>query len=176
VILKPTFRYNVKYTGGVRVKYQIVEKGTDKSYWNVGHKQPTYAAQHPRGMKTSNAAWRKPELYFGITCADPASVSDYAACCLCGVPIPVEARDSSLFQNVQTEPGDHPTSNSRGTEVGSLGLSGQGVKLASHLNPVPMLRMWAAIGPTSVPHRCLHGVHRKHVTVIFTPHVQWYLG
>jgi len=55
---------------------------------------------------------------------------------------------SSLRHLFQTGTGVHPTSNPMGTR-GSLGQSGRGVKLTTHLHLVQSLRMHGAISPLS---------------------------
>jgi hypothetical protein len=62
-----------------------------------------------------------------------------------GVGIPARVRQFSLFHHVQTGPGAHPSSCSVGNGVLSPSHSGRGVKLTTHLQPVPRSRMSGSI-------------------------------
>jgi len=69
-----------------------------------------------------------------------------------GVRIPVETRDFSLLQYVQTGCGTHPASYSVGTVVLSQGSSSRGVNLNTHLHLVSRLRVDGAIPPLPLYH------------------------
>ena len=58
-----------------------------------------------------------------------------------GVRMPVRNIDFSLLRNVQNGSGSHLASYSMGTAVLCGGQSGRGLKLTTHLHPLPRLRM-----------------------------------
>ena len=69
---------------------------------------------------------------------------------LSGVGIPAEVRYFSRLRNVHTSSGAHPASYSIPTGVLSRGQSGRGVRLFTHLQLVPRLRMSGVKHPLPV--------------------------
>ena len=91
-----------------------------------------------------------------------------------GVRMPVRNIDFSLLRNVQNGSGSHLASYSMGTAVLCGGQSGRGLKLTTHLHPLPRLRMNGVI--TSTPPICLHGVDREIFTFYGTDYRLWFFS